>query len=41
MQNYVQVTDSSYSLSEMKQMEGKIIQVLNFNLNYITPLQIL
>lgn len=41
MQNYVQVTDSCYSLSELKAMEGKIILSLKFNLNYTTPLQIL
>lgn len=41
MQNYIQVTDSSYSLSELKAMEGKILLALRFNLNYATPLQIL
>jgi hypothetical protein len=41
MQNYVQVTDSSYTTSELKAMEGKILLALNFNLNYTTPLQIL
>ena len=41
MQNYVQVTDSSYSVSELKNMEGKILLSLGFNLSYTTPLQIL
>jgi hypothetical protein len=41
MQNYVQVTDSSYTKTEMKMMEGKILLTLDFNLNHITPLQIL
>lgn len=41
MSNYIQVTDSSYTATELKAMEGKIISALNFNLNYITPLQIL
>lgn len=41
MQNYVQVTDSSYTVSELKNMEGKILLGLKFNLNYTTALQIL
>jgi hypothetical protein len=41
MKNYIEVTDSSYSLGELKAMEGKIILALKFNLNYTTPLQIL
>jgi hypothetical protein len=41
MQNYIQVTDSSYSIAELKAMEGKVLLALNFNLNYTTPLQIL
>ncbi len=41
MQNYVQVTDSSYTVSELKNMEGKILLALKFNLNYTTSLQIL
>lgn len=41
MSNYVQVTDSSYSISELKAMEGKILLALDFNLTYTTPLQIL
>jgi hypothetical protein len=41
MQNYVQVTDSCYSVAELKAMEGKILLALKFNLNYTTPLQIL
>ena len=41
MSHYVQVTDSSYSIPELKAMEGKILLALNFNLTYITPLTIL
>ena len=41
MQNYVQVTDSCYTISELKAMEGKILLALKFNLTYTTPLQIL
>jgi hypothetical protein len=41
MQNYIQVTDNSYSASQFKSMEGKILLALNFNLNYTTPLNIL
>lgn len=41
MKNYIEVTDSSYTVSELKAMEGKILLGLKFNLNYTTPLQIL
>jgi len=41
MQNYVQVTDSCYTISELKAMEGKILLAIKFNLTYTTPLQIL
>ncbi len=41
MKNYIEVTDSSYTLSQLKAMEGKILLALKFNLNYTTPLQIL
>ena len=41
MQNYVQVTDSCYTITELKAMEGKILLALKFNLNYTTPLSIL
>lgn len=41
MRNYVEVTDSSYSINELKAMEGRILLSLNFALNYTTPLQIL
>ena len=41
MQNYINVTDSAYSAHELKNMEGKILLALKFNLNYTTPLQIL
>ncbi len=41
MDNYIKITDSSYSLSELKTMEGRIISALCFNLTYTTPLQLL
>lgn len=41
MQNFIQVTDCSYSLNELKAMEGRILLALRFNLNHTTPLSIL
>lgn len=41
MKNYIQVTDSSYTIAELKAMEGKILLALNFNLQFITPLALL
>lgn len=41
MKNYIEVTDSSYTLTELKAMEGKILLTLKFNLSYTTPLHIL
>lgn len=41
MESFIKVTDSSYSVGELKAMEGRIILALKFNLNYTTPLQIL
>jgi hypothetical protein len=41
MNNYVDVTDNSYTLRELKEMEGKIIQALGFNLTYTTCLNML
>lgn len=41
MQNYIQVTDSSYSVQELKNMEGKILLTLNFELQIITPLALI
>lgn len=41
MQNYIQVTDCSYSAHELKNMESKILVTLNFNLNAVTPLALL
>lgn len=41
MHNYIQVTDSSYTAAELKAMEGKIVSALNFNLSYVTALQLL
>lgn len=39
--NYIQVTANTYTLDEMKKMEGKIIEALKFDLNRTTPLQLL
>jgi len=41
MHNYVDVTDNSYTLLEMKDMEGRIIQAMGFNLTYTTTLNLL
>lgn len=41
MHNYVDVTDNSYTLQEMKDMEGRIIQGMGFNLTYTTTLNLL
>ena len=41
MQNYIQVTDCSYTVSELKAMEGKILLSLGFNLNTVTCLALL
>ncbi len=41
MHHYVDVTDNSYTLEELKIMEGKIIQTLNFNLTYTTTFNLL
>lgn len=41
MHNYVDVTDNSYTLQEMKDMEGRIIQIMGFNLTYTTTLNLL
>lgn len=41
MHNYVDVTDNSYTVQELKDMEGKIIQTLGFNLTYTTALHLL
>lgn len=41
MESFIKVTDCSYSVGELKTMEGRIILALKFNLNYTTPLQIL
>jgi hypothetical protein len=41
MQNYIEVTDNSYTIQELKDMEGKIIKALNFNLTYTTTLNML
>ena len=39
--NYIEVTADTYSLKELKGMEGKIIESLNFDLNRTTSLQLL
>lgn len=39
--NYVEVTADTYTLKDLKAMEGNIIKALNFELNRTTPLQIL
>ncbi len=41
MTAFTQVTDCSYSASELKAMEGRILLALAFNLNRTTPLQII
>lgn len=41
MHNYVDVTDNSYTIQEMKDMEGRIIQAMGFNLTYTTTLNLL
>ncbi len=41
MHNYVDVTDNSYTVQELKDMEGRIIQTLGFNLTYTTALHLL
>lgn len=41
MHNYVDVTDNTYTLQELKDMEGRIIEALGFNLTYTTSLNLL
>lgn len=41
MTNYVDVTDNSYTVKELKDMEGTIIKNINFNLTYTTTLNML
>ncbi len=41
MKNYVEVTASTYSIDELKKMEGKIICKLNFNLVRTTALELM
>jgi hypothetical protein len=41
MNVFVEVTAGSYSVLELKAMEGKIILALNFDLSIVTPLHIL
>ena len=41
MTNYVDVTANTYTLSQMRRMEEKILEKLAFNLNHITMLSLL
>ena len=41
MSNYVEVTANTYTVHDLKLMEGRIINALNFDLNVITTLQLL
>lgn len=41
MRDYIQVTDSSYTETQLKEMEGNILLALNFKLTQTTPLQFL
>jgi hypothetical protein len=41
MSNYVEVTANTYSVQELKNMEGRVMSALDFELNTITPLSIL
>lgn len=39
--NYIEVTADTYSMKDLKSMEGSIIEALNFDLNRTTALQLL
>ena len=39
--NYIEVTADTYTLSQLKRMEGDIVEALEFNLNRTTSLQLL
>lgn len=41
MTAFTQVTDSSYTVADLKAMEGTILLALAFSLNRVTPLCIL
>lgn len=41
MRDYVDVTAGTFSPTELKVMEGKIISALGFDLNRVTPLALL
>ncbi len=41
MRDYVDVTAGTFSRTEMKAMEGKIISALGFDLNRVSPLALL
>jgi hypothetical protein len=39
--NYIEVTADTYSVKDLKNMEGNIIEALGFDLNRTTALQLL
>lgn len=39
--NYIEVTADTYTLGQLKRMEGDIVEALEFNLNRTTSLQLL
>lgn len=41
MKVFVEVTANTYNAAQLKDMEGKIIQTLNFELTRVTPLSLL
>ena len=41
MNNYVEVTANTYTIEDLKFMEGKVVTALDFDLNVITTLQLL
>lgn len=36
MNNFVDVTDNTYNIKQLKKMEDKIMQKLQFNMNHVT-----
>lgn len=41
MKNYVEVTANTYTTNDLKKMEGRIMVVLDFDLNVVTSLSLL
>ena len=41
MKNYVEVTANTYTVNDLKKMEGKIMTILDFDLNVVTTLSLL